>query len=271
MQAEMGKRWGNRDRLLVRMEVEGEKISRNVNRLEHCLVEKWNPKVAGGEDLARLGWLIASVWGLKGKLGLAWMEEGQALLEFELAVEARKVIAARKRSVGRIQVELELWSPSLGCLEEGEIREEVWVRVKGLPLSLWVPTILRRVGDECGGFVAMDPSTEKKENLRWARIMVKTKRGELPSSLVIGVEGIYYNLPLWWEVLPSIRQKSKGHRGSIDRGRGEVKGDGGARTGRRVEKWGSAGLEALSRTTNGMEGQMDGTGKVSSVGRIQFG
>ena len=271
MQAEMGKRWGNRDRLLVRMEVEGEKISRNVNRLEHCLVEKWNPRVAGGEDLARLGWLMASVWGLKGKLGLAWMEEGQALLEFELAVEARKVIAARKRSVGRIQVELELWSPSLGCLEEGEIREEVWVRVKGLPLSLWVPTILRRVGDECGGFVAMDPSTEKMENLRWARILVKTKRGELPSSLVIGVEGIYYNLPLWWEVLPSIRQKPEGHRGSIDRGRGEVKGDGGARTGRRVEKWGSAGLEALSRTANGMEGQMDGTGKVSSVGRIQFG
>ena len=76
MQAEMGKRWGNRDRLLVRMEVEGEKISRNVNRLEHCLVEKWNPKVAGGEDLARLGWLMASVWGLKGKLGLAWLEEG---------------------------------------------------------------------------------------------------------------------------------------------------------------------------------------------------
>ena len=76
MQAEMGKRWGNRDSLLVRMEVEGEEISRNVNRLGHCLVGKWNPRVAGGEDLARLGWLMASVWGLKGKLGLAWLEEG---------------------------------------------------------------------------------------------------------------------------------------------------------------------------------------------------
>ena len=109
-------------------------------------------------------------------------------------VEARKVFAAGKRSVGGIQVELELWSPSFECLEEGEIREEVWVRVKGLPLSLWVPTILRRVGDECGGFVAMDSSTEKMENLRWARIFVKMKRGELPSSLEIGIEGIFYNL-----------------------------------------------------------------------------
>ena len=71
LQAKMGKRWGNRGSLLVRMEVEGEEISRNVNRLEHCLVGKWNPRVAGGENLARLGWLMASAWGLKGKLGLA--------------------------------------------------------------------------------------------------------------------------------------------------------------------------------------------------------
>ena len=210
------------------MEVEGEEISKNVNRLGHCLVGKWNPRVVGGEDLTRLGWLMASFWRLKGKLGLAWLEEGQALLEFEHAVEARKVFAAGKRSVGGIQVELELWSPSFGCLEEGEIREEVWVRVNGLPLSLWVPTILRRVGDECGGFVAMDPSTEKMENLRWARILVKTKRGELPSSLEIGIEWNFYNLPLWWEVLPLIRQKPEGYRGSIDRGRGEVKGNGDA-------------------------------------------
>ncbi|RVW76031.1 hypothetical protein CK203_055324 [Vitis vinifera] len=71
------------------------------------------------------------------------------------------------------------------------------------------------------------------ENLRWARIFVKMKRGELPSSLEIGIEGIFYNLPLW--------------------------GDEGARAGWRVEEWGSVGLEALSRTTDGMEGQMGGT------------
>ena len=84
------------------------------------------------------------------------------------------------------------------------------------------------MGDECGGFVAMDHSTKKTENLWWARILVKTKRGELPSSLEIGIEWNFYNLPLWWEVLPLIRQKPEGYRGSIDRGRGEVKGNGDA-------------------------------------------
>ena len=204
----MGKRWGNRDRLLVRVKVEGEEISRNLSRLGHCLVGRWNPRVARGENLERLGWLMASVWGLKGKLGLAWLEEGQVLLEFEFVEEAKRVLTSGKWSMGGIQVDMELWNPRYGCLEEGEIREEAWVRIMGLPISLWVLSILIRVGDECGGFVAMDPLTERMENLRWARILVKTKGGELPSSLKIGVKGISYNLPLW-EMLSSIKQDRK--------------------------------------------------------------
>ena len=67
-------------------------------------------------------------------------------------------------------------------------------------------------------------------------------------------------------MLPSIRQKSEGRRGSTDRGRGEDRGDGGARAGRRVEEWGSAGFEALLRSDDGMEGQLDRMGRVSAVG-----
>ena len=59
LQVEMGKRLESRDRNLVRVEVEGEEISRNLSRLEHCLVGSWNPRVAGGENLERLGWLMA--------------------------------------------------------------------------------------------------------------------------------------------------------------------------------------------------------------------
>ena len=57
----------------------------------------------------------------------------------------------------------------------------------------------------------MDLVTERMENLRWARILVKPKGGELPSSLEIGVEGSSYYLPLWWEVSPLFRQNSEGY------------------------------------------------------------
>ncbi|KAL6322002.1 hypothetical protein AAG906_003142 [Vitis piasezkii] len=63
MKAEMGKRWENRDSLSIRVEIEGEEICENVDRLGQCLVGKWNPRVAGGDDLVRMGWMMASVWG----------------------------------------------------------------------------------------------------------------------------------------------------------------------------------------------------------------
>ena len=271
LQVEIGKRRGNRDRHLVRVEVEEEEISRNLSRLGHCLVGRWNPRVAKGENLERLGWLMVSSWRLKGKLGLAWLEEGRVLLEFELVEEARRVLTSGKRSVGGIQVGLELWNPRYGCLEEKEIRNEVWVRIMGLPISLWVPSILRRVGEECSGFLAIDPLTERMENLRWARILVKSNAEELPSSLEIGVEETTYCLPFWWEVLPLFRQNSEGYRGSTGRSSGEVRGDGGARADPRVKERVNARLEALSRTADGFEGQVDRAGRDLTEGWIQFG
>ena len=202
---------------------------------------------------------MASSWGLKGKLGLAWLKEGQTILEFEFAEEARSVLTSGKRSVGGIQVGLELWSPRYGCLEEWEIRNEVWVRIMGLPISLWVPSILRRVGNECGGFVAMDPVTERMENLRWARILVKPKGGELPSSLEIGVEGSSYYLPLCLEVSPLFRQNSEDYRGSSGRCSGEVRGDGGARADPRVEGSGlTQGSRRCHRQLTGRKGRWSG-------------
>ena len=185
--------------------------------------------------------------------------------------EARRVVTSGKRSVGGIQVGLELWNLRYGCLEEGEIRNEVWVRIIGLPISLWVPSILRRVGEECGGFLAMDPLTQRMENLWWARMLVKSNGGELPSSLEIGVKGTTYYVPLWWEVLSSFRQNSKGYQGSIGHSSGEVRGDGGARTDPQVKERVNARLEALSWTTEGTEGQVDGAGRDLIEGWIQFG
>ena len=149
-----------RDTTRVRVETKEEEIRNNVSRLKQCLIGKWNPKSAREEDLARLGWSVARAWGLKGKLGLARLGKGCALLEFETVEEAKRVLASGVRSVGGTQLGLEMWSPRFGCSAEGEDRKEAWVRILGLPISLWVPSILRRVGEECSGFLGIDPLTE---------------------------------------------------------------------------------------------------------------
>ena len=91
----------------LRVEVEREEINRNLSRLEHCLIGSWIPSDAKGEDLESLGWEMEKSWGLKGKMGLASLGKGQALLEFEFVEEARRVLISGKRAVGVVQLDLE--------------------------------------------------------------------------------------------------------------------------------------------------------------------
>ena len=88
--------------------------------------------------------------------------------------------------------------------------------------------MLSRVGDECGGFVAIDPQTAKLEELQWARILVKMDGEAKPSTMEIGVEEEAYAFVLWWELRPSIKKIRVDSRKS-----GEVRGDNLSRFGSR--------------------------------------
>ncbi|RVW16953.1 hypothetical protein CK203_070640 [Vitis vinifera] len=195
-----------RDTTRLRVETREEETKNNMNRLRQCLIGKWSLSSAREEDLASLGWAAARAWGLK-------------------VEEAKRVLASGERPSGRDPngtggVESEVWMCS-----RGENRKEAWVRMLGLPISLWVLAILKRMGDACGGFLDVDPLTERKEDLEWARIKVKLPEGVLPSSMEIGVEGEVFVVTLWWEISPEIRKKKGDGRDGCGRQRGEVRGE----------------------------------------------
>ena len=102
-----------RDATRVRVETKEEEIRRNVSRLEQCLAGKWNPRSAREEDLEGLGWSVAKAWGLKGKLGMARMGKGCALMKFEIVEEAKRVLVGGEISgrdlAGIGEVEPEIW------------------------------------------------------------------------------------------------------------------------------------------------------------------
>ncbi|KAL6328022.1 hypothetical protein AAG906_033289 [Vitis piasezkii] len=191
------------------------------------------------------------------------MEKNRVLLEFEILGEAIRVMSAGNRSFGGAHLGLERWNPRIGCSEEGEITNEVWVRIVGLPLSLWNTTILRRVGEECGGFIAVDPRTEKMQELQWARILIRTNGEDLPSMLEISVEEKVYALALWWELKPSLKKAQENRREVNESTRGEVRGDGASRAVTRVGKEvESTRLEALLLPEERMGIQEGGVGRV---------
>ena len=132
--------------------------------------------------------------------------------------------------MGAIRLRFEKWSPWSGCREEKEESNEIWVRIFGLPVLLWNPTVLRRVGEECGGFIDIDSKTKKLEELQWARILVRSDGGDKPSTLEIGIKEEVFTLALWWELRPTVKKLR------VDSRRwGEVRDDNSSRSGSRVE------------------------------------
>ncbi|KAJ9683127.1 hypothetical protein PVL29_018924 [Vitis rotundifolia] len=229
------------EKAVARVVISKNDISRNVEKLSHCLVGFWDPNSRRGDDLR----------------GLAKLERGKALMEFEILAEAEKVLKIGKISVGDFHMRLEKWSRETGCQMEGERKGEAWVRIVGLP--------------ECGGFLAIDFQTEKMEELQWARILVKIKGKELPNTVEIWVEEECYTLTLWWEVRPFLKSSPVGKKGKISGSEGEVEGEGTTRAGKHVRLGeGVSSLDALLQPVDGTGAQSSGLGGLVDRPRETF-
>ncbi|RVW74017.1 hypothetical protein CK203_055874 [Vitis vinifera] len=173
------------------MEVRKEEIQNNLRKLDHCIIGSWDPSSARGEDLETLGRSLVKIWGLKGNLGLARLEENKVLLEFELMGEATWDCRA-----SIIAMEPEHFEKSGGG---------VWRIYSNGPSD----------GKVAGASMGSD---------------IDQNRGEdLPRVLEIAVEEKVYSLALWWELKPALRKAQENRREAYERTRGEVRGDGGSR------------------------------------------
>ena len=85
--------------------------------------------------------------------------KGLLLFDFELPSEAERVLARGKRSIKENFIIFDRWNLEVGCLCKDSIANEAWVRVVGLSLHLWSLEVFKRIGDGCGGFVAVDEDT----------------------------------------------------------------------------------------------------------------
>ena len=143
-------------------------------------------------------------WALKGNLRVATLGRGLLLFDFEIPDEAERVLARGMRIFKENVLVLERWNPEVGCLRKEPTTKDVWVRVIGLPLHLRSSEVFKRIGDECGGFIAADESSLNE--MQWARLLVRCVDRETPSTAHIVVGSGCYSLQLWWESSPWFTQ-----------------------------------------------------------------
>ena len=181
-----------------------EDVARGRERLDRCLVGRWGETLVSLPDLCALESWGKDHWKFKGGVKLARMGGPFILIEFENKAEANKVLLRGFRCFKDSILHLERWDPKVGCFQSGEHLKEIWVRMMGLPLHLWSWEVFEKIGDCCGGFVAVDESTAAFNELQWARLLVKLEGIEWPSSLQVVIGTTCFAFQLWWEVLPRV-------------------------------------------------------------------
>ena len=170
--------------------------------LEFCLIGRWQTQPVPYPRLGELETWLRVAWRLNEGLMITFLKEDLMLLKFKSPEEARWVLESGRRCFGGGRLQLDWWSPETGCIRSRGLVREAWIRVIGLPLHLWTPEILRKIGDACGGFVAEDKETEMKMEMKWARMLIKSEGKARPSTVNILEGPRSYELQIWWEISP---------------------------------------------------------------------
>ena len=179
-----------------------EEVQERLDQLRRCLVGWWGSgpaQIPGVEAVRR--WARIQ-WNIKNSLAVVNLGRGLWLFEFESKEEVDRVLMFGKRRFGTNLVHLRTWGEDMGCSSQGSSEVKAWVRVVGLPVHLWSRTVMEKIGDACGGFLAVNEETDKLGELGWARILVKMKKPEPPNTVEVAVGGVRFRMQLWWELSP---------------------------------------------------------------------
>ena len=190
----------------VWLEVGEKKVCGRLDQLRHCLVGRWGIISAPLLELEYVRSWTRQNWEVKGKMKIAVLGRGILMFDIELSHEAERVLARGKRSIKENCLILDRWNPEVGCSYKYSNAVEAWVRVVGLPLNFWSLEVFKRIGDGCGGFIAVDEDIKSLSELQWARILVKRVEWEVPNSAHIVLGSGCFSLQLWWESPPWFTQ-----------------------------------------------------------------
>ena len=186
----------------VCVKVREEEVQERLEQLRRCLVGWWGsgPEQIPGVEAVRRWARIQ--WNVKSSLAVVNLGRGLWHFEFESKEEVDRVLMFGKRRFGTNLVHLSSWGEEVGCSNLGSSEMKAWVRVVGLSVHLWSRAVMKKIGDACGGFLAVDEETDKLGELGWARILVKMRKTEPPYTVEVAIGGARFRMQLWWELSP---------------------------------------------------------------------
>ena len=174
---------------------------------DRCLVGTlvdWTGEVSNAKELA--SW-CSYTWGIT-SVEVKDMNGSMYMFILPSRAEARIIHNGCWNFKG-VRLELNLWEDRSGCFVDKQRPEALWVRILGLPISLWSEDLFRALGDRYGGYMAMTEETLHRNHAKWARICVRGTGTAIPASLMIGMGSLVYACPIWVESSARVVRRSE--------------------------------------------------------------
>ena len=239
--------------------------------LKYGVVGRWKTLPTTAQTLREVVDWAKRAWRLKGRIAIHPLNQNLFFMGFELSEEVIWVMENGSRICRGGVMQMEWWSTSSGCKGTRDQEKEAWIRVVGLPLHLWSREILKKVGDSCGGFVAMDEGTVSKTDLLWARILVKINSKSKIDSINLIAGDRSYKVQIWWEIRPTVAEVISNSSRTI--GDPVDTGEEDNREARAKERMTRARAENGHNSRDGMRevGNMSDLGNCEAINKMEIG
>ena len=206
---------------VIRVRVGKNETVERLGQLESCLMGWWGGGTSPIPDLKTLKYRARHTWKVTGRMKVEVLGRGLWLFGFGSPNEARRILREGTGSVGGLPIYLREWGKDVGCKVGKERCSTMWVRLLGLPLHLWSHLILKRIGDKCGGFDAVDENTKLLNDPRWARIRVRWDGSSSLRSMIVSEGDRNFVIQLWWELQPQMMWENRSSKLRRDTGTNE--------------------------------------------------
>ncbi|KAK4721530.1 hypothetical protein R3W88_011763 [Solanum pinnatisectum] len=130
--------------------------------------------------------ILGHLWKITASLKITPLSHNQFLFKMPSRQEVMRIMAGEWFWNGR-KLTLKWWSLVVEIEIDAPISEFQWVKALGIPLHVWSERTFKVIGIMCGGFVATNEETKRRNHLYWARICVKKSGTVLPNKIKLGV------------------------------------------------------------------------------------
>ncbi|KAG5629011.1 hypothetical protein H5410_000728 [Solanum commersonii] len=145
--------------------------------LNRCIVGRFQDILQETPALNDVRRWVCNTWKSAIGVNVFAMNDGQFLFELPSRVAAEHVMSG-VWAWKKMNLSLYWWKPTTGCWPDEVKRDWVWIRVMGLPLSLWSST----------------------------RIKVKGDGEKVPREVKISSDGYAYKVPIWCKEPVTVRK-----------------------------------------------------------------